>query len=226
MDSGITPKHALISLGSVLVVLAAMYALIQYFGLNDVQGAVARAGVWAPLVLIVAKASTIVIAPLSGSPLYPLAGALFGFWKGFFIVLTGDALGSIISFYISRFFGRTIAEKMLGSEQGYISKALAMMGTVKGFFMVRLCFISAPEIAAYGAGLTRLHVVPFIGINTLLGAIPVLLLTKMGTYIAAGSWWSVPLTFGVNFVVALVGVVLFNYFLNKESQEGTEKTSA
>lgn len=209
MDTGLTNRHIIFSLTSLVLIFAGLYWLFSYLGLADVQAAIERSGIWAPLVFVLAKASTIVIAPLSGSPLYPLAGALFGFWKGSLLLILGDTLGGTMAFFLSRAFGRRIAERMMGEEKQFLAEALRMMGTVKGFAIARFCFLPAPEIVTYGAGLTRLPFLPFFIINTFFNAIPALILAYAGSLIGSDTWWLFPLIFIVFGSVFTLGAIQF-----------------
>lgn len=165
-------------------VIAALYFFFRVVDIAEIQLHIKEAGVWAPLILIAAKASTIVIAPLTGSPLYPIAGALFGFWQGFFLLIIGDMVGGSIAFWLSRFFGRGLAERLLGSgNEGLMSKALEMMGSVRGFFLARLGFITFPEVPAYAAGLSRIPFIPFLLIYTVVGAFPTAVTTGIGAFL-------------------------------------------
>ncbi|MEK7135121.1 MAG: VTT domain-containing protein [Patescibacteria group bacterium] len=111
---------------TVLVIIAIAY----FIDLSSVKVWVEQAGVWGPLVFILLKTSTIVIAPLSGSPLYPLVGLLFGFWPGFLYVVVGDALGYSIAFLLSRIFGKKLINKFLSNqEEGTLGKVIAHAGT-------------------------------------------------------------------------------------------------
>lgn len=177
--------------------LVLIFCAVRYVDLAEVRRVIDAAGVWGPLVLIAAKASTIVIAPLSGSPLYPLAGAIWGFWKAFGLLVIGDAIGSTVAFYISRLFGKGVAERMMGGEPGILAEALELMGTVRGFMLARLAFASFPEIAAYGAGLTKIGYMPFIIIHTSVSLLPNAILTALGAFLVEGG--------GPGFFVGLFG---------------------
>src|SRR3989344_5240234 len=63
-------------------------------------------GILAPIIFVLLKISTLVIAPLSGIPLYFIAGSLFGNFNGLILSLLGDALGSVVCFLLSRFYGQ------------------------------------------------------------------------------------------------------------------------
>ena len=85
--------------------LVAIITLALFVDIGSLRIWVEGAGVWAPLVFIILKVSTIVIAPLSGSPLYPLVGLLFGFWPGILYVALGDFIGYTTTFFIGRKLG-------------------------------------------------------------------------------------------------------------------------
>lgn len=219
METGVTPRQLITSLVSLVVIFGGLYFVFRYFGLDQVQETIENAGLWAPLILIIAKAATIVIAPLSGSPLYPVGGALFGFWKGTLILLIGDVLGGVVAFFISRIFGRHIVEKLLGkSEEQFLSRALKMMGTVKGFLVARICFMPLPEVVAYGAGLTRIHFVPFILIYSAISIIPIAVLAGAGSVLTMGTWWVLPLAIIGGVIVLPIGFFIFRSMLNEWDQ--------
>ena len=173
-------RTASINLLLALASLGALFALISFFGPERIELWVQNAGPWAPIVLVLAKISTIVFAPLSGALLYPLAGTLFGFWEGLLLVLLGDAIGSSIAFWISRLYGRTVVDHLLGKDSSLLGRVLGLIGTPRGFFITRIFFIMGQDLMSYAAGLTRLSYVPFILIHTAVGIVPTILLTWFG----------------------------------------------
>lgn len=174
-------KDLVFSIVGLIVIFGGLYLFFRVFDVDTVRAYIENAGVWAPLILVAAKASTIIFVPLSGSPLYPIGGALFGFWKAFFLLFTGDMIGGAVAFFISRYFGRALALRLIGSQTNLVSQALTMMGTVRGFLLARLCFISFPEIPAYAGGLSKIPFLPFILIYSIIGAIPTALVTGLGS---------------------------------------------
>lgn len=158
-------KDLIGNVATLVLVFVAILTVFYAFDLSDVRSFVDRFGIWAPVVFALTKASTIVFAPLSGSPLYPAAGALFGFWKGFSIIMLGDILGGSITFYISRTYGVRIAERFMKSEASLMRKVLDQLGTLKGFIFARLCFSPMPEIICYAAGLTKMSFWRFIVVH-------------------------------------------------------------
>lgn len=192
-----------------LLALGGLVLIVKTWGNDSLQQWVTSAGPWGPIVLVGAKASTIVFAPLSGALIYPLAGALFGFWKGLVLCILGDAIGGAIAFQLSRRFGRGIVERMVGDET-LLAKILTLMGTVRGFLITRLLLITAQDIVAYAAGLTKLPFLPFILIHVGVSLVPTALLTASGSLLLGGSVLNLGLIF---FAMSLVGGVSMFLFL-------------
>ncbi len=193
---------------TVLVILA----IALFVDLDSVKIWVERAGVWGPLVFILLKISTIVIAPLSGSPLYPLVGLLFGFWPGFLYVLIGDAIGYSLAFMLSRVFGKKLIAKFISDqEEGMLAKVVSHVSTPKGFFHAALTFFAMPEILAYGAGLTRLPYPYFISIMVPITALGSALFVFIGSLLSPSSE-SILIGFGLpllGMIAVLIGGSLF-----------------
>src|SRR3989344_5730604 len=169
--------------------LIGVLAIAFYFlDIEEMRVQIERAGLWAPLLFIFAKATTIVVAPLGGSPLYPIAGALFGFWKGIFLLVSG----------------------------------LEMMGTVKGFFIARVCLAAFPELASYAAGLTKLRFLPFIVIYSVIGIAPALVGVSLGSLLAEGRDGYV-LGFAALLagVLTVGGIAAFGWYARKKHLELT-----
>src|SRR3989338_7758109 len=110
------PTEQINLIGVGLTVLA-IILLSLFIDIGSLKIWVERAGVWGPLIFILLKITTIVIAPLSGAPLYPVVGILFGFWHGALYVEIGDFLGYTIAFSISRLYGRKMVDKFISSKE-------------------------------------------------------------------------------------------------------------
>lgn len=199
---------------TVLVILI----LIFFFDIDSVKVWVEKAGIWGPLVFILLKTSTIVIAPLSGSPLYPLVGLLFGFWPGILYVEIGDAIGYSLSFWISRIFGKKIVSKFItNKEEGIMTKVINHASTPKGFFQACLTLFAMPELLSYGAGLTKLSYWRVISIMVPISAVGSALFVFIGSVLDPNNQ-SVLIGFGlpiVGIVAMLIGGTLFAKSLKK-----------
>ncbi|PIR82396.1 hypothetical protein COU20_02640 [Candidatus Kaiserbacteria bacterium CG10_big_fil_rev_8_21_14_0_10_59_10] len=206
-------------LGLAIVLLGIIF-LIRYFNFDAIQARIETAGVWAPALLVLAKAATIIIAPLGGSPLYPLGGALFGFWKGTALLILGDAIGGAVAFFLARVFGRGLVERMLGKSENLLAQSLELMGTARGFLTVRVSFILFQELSAYGAGLTSLPFYTFIFIHVLVGVLPTAFLSALGAvFVAERGVWVILALSGASIGLAFLGLTIFMRMLAKYRAE-------
>lgn len=219
-------KDVLVNLGVLIVGLGSLYLAVKVWGPEEMRAFVESAGPWAPLAIIAAKTSTIVFAPLNGSFIYPLAGTLFGFWKGFALVAIGDMLGATIAFFVSRRFGRAAVDKMLGSNTGLLRHILETIGTVRGFFITRFLLLTTQDIMAYAAGLSRIPYLPFIVIQATASAIPAAVMTYLGESLlenpSAGGIGLIFLGSSIIGVISVVGFLWFNRKLLFEEKEETK----
>jgi len=78
---------------------------------------VAQLGPWGPLMLITINAAQIVFAPLPGYVMQAAAGYLYGpLWGGIWGAV-GLVIGAMLAMGLSRYFGRPIVERLVGSER-------------------------------------------------------------------------------------------------------------
>lgn len=148
---------------SVAVVMLLIVAVSFFIDVTTLKSFVLEAGIWAPIVFILLKILTIIIAPISGGPLYPLVGLFFGFWPGILYVAIGDLVGYSGAFLISRYFGKSAVDRLVSSnENGLMARMVEKIGTSKGFFQACITCFALPELLSYAAGLSRLAYWKFI----------------------------------------------------------------
>jgi len=178
-------KEKIIEIVWFLVVLALFVVSIKMLRSGTLQSQIISFGIWAPIILIILKSSTLIIAPLGGTPLYLLAGAVFGNVNGLVLVLVGDILGSTVCFYLSRIYGVKILSFFVGSQNvERVLNTVDLLKNTKSFTKARLGFISLPELLAYASGLSKINFWKFTIINTLF-YIPVdIVLVFFGSQIA------------------------------------------
>jgi len=126
-------------------------------------------GIWAPVIFVLLKISTLVFAPLGGMPLYFIAGGLFGKLTGFLLAMLGDTLGSIICFLLSRYYGEKVV-KVFAGENIFkkIVSTVAVLKDKKSFIKARISMMIMPEILSYASGFSRIKFSTFFIINFLL----------------------------------------------------------
>lgn len=207
-----------------LIVLVLIVGIGSFFiDLEVLKRIIEGAGVWAPILYIIAKMSVVVFAPLSGIALYVFSVPLFGFWNGLLYSFIGDLIGATITFYLSKFFGKPVVEYFAGkSNMKYIDAALNTLSNKKGFFSLRLATITTPEIASYAAGLTKLRFVDFIFIHMAVDLIPIIVMTVPGLIFAQELpvWISVALI-SVAVIVSIVSFIFFLRMIKKEAAKNS-----
>ena len=217
-----TIQNVVMLLGVVAIIVVGSF----FISIEQLGALVGRIGIFGPLLLIALKASTIVFAPLSGAPLYPLAGALFGPWRGFFYIVLGDMLGAVISFFISRLYGRAVVARFLSKGNlAFLETALSYMSSLKGFLIARIIFSPLPEVASYGAGLTSLPFLPFFVIHSVVGLVPAAILVWFGASLGVAQG---PLGLLVILLVgsaaAGLGVLIFFKFIQPRALRAAAET--
>src|SRR3989344_7202927 len=100
-----------------LVIIILLFIVsVQMIKSGSLANQIDSFGILAPIIFVLLKISTVVIAPLSGTPLYFIAGSLFGNFDGLILSLLGDFLGSTVCFFLSRFYGHKIVETLVGNR--------------------------------------------------------------------------------------------------------------
>ena len=200
----------------IAIAVGVAYFVTVKVGIDNVRYAVEQAGFFGPFIIILLKATTIVVVPLGGTPIYPIAGAIFGFWKALGITLIGDAIGATIAFYISRFFGASILHFFMSKNQmPIIQKIIEKTAEPKTFWKARIFFTGFPELFAYASGLTKVSYFTFIFAYLSIHAIVATLLVLFGHLLVAGNIKVIILVGIISSLLALVGVFWFHTDLAK-----------
>lgn len=203
-------KDALKNLLFLALTIGFLYFVTVKVGVDNIQETVSAAGIYAPLVVIFLKATTLVIVPLGGAPLYPIAGLLFGFFPGLLVTLIGDIVGSTVAFYISRVFGRSILKFFMSREHHpMIERLITHMGEKKTFVRAKIFFVGFPELFAYAAGLTPISYLFFITVHISIHAVSAALLVAFGDVLVSGNILAIV---GVTVVTSLLAVSGAWYF--------------
>ena len=158
LEAGGSRWSALASLGGFLACGLVCYLVVQSIGLEQVQALVTSAGPLAPIVYVLLKAVTLVITPLTGSPLRLMAGVLFGYWEGVALSVLGGVLGGSINFWIARRFGRDVVTRLLGARTlARVEPMLDKLGNWKALALARMFVAPLWDVLSYAVGLTRLR---------------------------------------------------------------------
>lgn len=144
--------------------------------LFNIQNYISGAGIWGPIVYILAMVIAIVIAPIPSSPLAIFAGNVFGVWFGMLLTMIGATLGATIAFYIARFFGRPIVVKFVSKEKlEKVEHYFSERNLVFAIFLLRLVPLPFFDAVSYAAGLTHVSFRGF-ALSTVFGLVPLVFL--------------------------------------------------
>lgn len=135
-----------------------------------------NAGPWTPVVYVLLKAATYVIAPLSGTSIKLASGALFGVWEGLLLSVIGDTLGSALNYWIARVFGRAGIKKFAGKKSlAQVDHVASKVATWRILLGARLILSFMYDFISYAAGLAKFRFGQFVAVSAL-GGIPISLL--------------------------------------------------
>ena len=203
-------RELLTSLLFLALAIGVAYFVTVTIGIESLRESVVDAGWYAIALVVTLKATTIVVAPLGGSIIYPVAGAAFGFWPGLALTLLGDAIGSTIAFFLSRLFGRSILKFFTATSQtSTIDAVLVELNDKKTFAKARVYFAGFMDLFAYASGLTKIPYWYFIVVHIAVHA-PVAALYVLFGELLVSSQWYIAVPFALVFtLLAIVGASRF-----------------
>jgi uncharacterized membrane protein YdjX (TVP38/TMEM64 family) len=174
-------KQVIQACASLVFFVGLLIFCANLISMENARERIIRAGAYGPMVLIVLKASTNVIAPLGGNPIYLSAAPLFGFTLGFVSLIIGDLTGYTLSFYLSRLVGRRVAHLFFSDEQiGQLDQKIPDVSNWKSVLVLAGLFISFSDFASYGAGLTPIPFWKFFLIIAPVVVVKILVLMILG----------------------------------------------
>lgn len=154
-----------------LVVVGASLAVQLSGGLSreGVQSFVDGAGLWAPVVYVLAYA-LLTVAFFPGSILTVAGGAVFGSVLGTVLTVVGASLGATAAFLVGRRIGRSSVEALAGARVAKVDDWLTRRGLVAVLY-TRLLPILPFNALNYVAGVTGVRLRDYV-IGTVVGIIP------------------------------------------------------
>lgn len=166
-------------------------------------------GIFAPIIYIV----MFTVVPLTLFPDAMIAitgGMIFGMYYGTIFTIIGAVTGATLSFFIARYLGREIVEKLIKGKASYFENGIEKNGFLL-ILILRLIPLVPFDIISYGSGLSKIKYKDFI-LATAIGVIPgVLVYINLGD--KALDIRSPQFFIAVGFLIALF---LFSYFMKKK----------
>lgn len=221
MDSQSLPLPSTREVVKNAIVLAAIvglaYVVTILIGVERLREFAMAAGVYGAIAVVVVKMTTIIVVPLGGGLVYPIAGAVYGFWVGWGLTLLGDFLGFTIAFFLSRGFGRPLARFFIPvSQWPTFERILAKSSSWKTLLKARIAFSPVPELFAYAAGLTSVRYSLFIIVMLALQLPGTALFTVFGDLLLSGDPLFLGLAAGAGLILMVGGGLLLHRDLARD----------
>lgn len=149
-------KHIRQWLLILIIFFAISRAIAQAIGVDEIRDFVDHYPVWAPFVIIVIKAASVVFAPLSGSATYVIAGTLFPIREWLIYMTIGNLIGICTTYYLWNKFWLTIIRWMFGTsgvEQTH--SIIDRIRQPKTFVIARFVLFPLEDLINYVAGMAK-----------------------------------------------------------------------
>jgi uncharacterized membrane protein YdjX (TVP38/TMEM64 family) len=157
----------------VLLILGYIFPL-QFFGSQEaIREFVNQFGIFAPVAFIILQILQVVLTPLSHYTISVAGGFIFGTWQGFIYNWIGRIIGTAISFYLGRIFGRKIIQhvvkpKTMQKYDYYFNKGKLLL------FLAYFLPLFPDDEISYLAGFSSLNpriFIPIMAIGHLSGSL-------------------------------------------------------
>ncbi len=166
----------------VIALAVGLPVLVGAFGGGELlRGLVERAGPWAPLAYVAAKAAATVVAPLSGIPLKAASGALFGLVGGIGYSVLGDVIGGCVCFWATRYAGRGVVVRFAGTDgMARVDELASYSGGWRAVLFGRLVLSPVYNLVSYAAGSSKLPFWQYLAVTALGGIVHTGFLVSLG----------------------------------------------
>lgn len=145
--------------------------ILQNVDIDLARGYILSYGVWAPIVSFLLMILQSVVAPLPAFIITFANAGIFGWVKGAILSWSSAMAGAALCFYIAKFLGREVAEKLTSKTAlKKIDEFFDKYGKYAVLIARLLPFISF-DIVSYAAGLTSMGFLEFF-IATGIGQLP------------------------------------------------------
>ncbi|MBA7611289.1 hypothetical protein ES703_18509 [subsurface metagenome] len=181
----------------------------------------ASTGIKAPLAFIAVQAVQVIVFFIPGEVPQIAAGFMFGFWIGSLLSILGIALGSSVSFLLSRLLGVPFVYALFKREKVESVRKITQSTRARlSLFLFFLIPGIPKDILCYAAGLTPMKLHLFL-VLSMLGRLPGILGSAlMGDAAAARRWILAAAVLFFSILLFLIG-----FFLKGKIQAMLEKLS-
>jgi len=164
-----------------VILVSLSLAVTHYIGEDQIKQRVEEAWVWWPLVIILWKSLSIIVAPLSGTATYVIAGALFWFWKWNLYNLIGNAIGMTIWFWIWRTRWADAIHRLIWKKSALMVQELTnKLEDTKTFIITRIVLFPLEDLINFASGMSKIRYLPFLIISLLITSLVAMIWVWIG----------------------------------------------
>jgi uncharacterized membrane protein YdjX (TVP38/TMEM64 family) len=140
-------------------------------------------GAWSLMAFLLVQAAQVVAGPVPAAPVIVAGSALFGFWKGLALSMTGVVSGSVCAFLLGRRFGHPLLRVLHGEET--LARHHAIPTGSDGWWLLMVLLLPIPaggDAACAQAGMSSISLRRFILVVSI-GRLPG---TALAAFVGAG----------------------------------------
>ncbi len=194
------------------------YGWLSSFSQESFRDYIRSFGTWGWLVMLGLQFLQVFIALIPGEFVETAAGFAFGPVFGTLICYIGVAAASSVVFLLIRRFGIRLVEVFTSRDK---INELRFINTEKkrNYLIFFLFFIpgTPKDLLTYFVGLTDIKLGTFLAIS-LIARIPSVVTSTFGGHLlGVGEYWDAVILYGVTGVVSLIGLMVYNKFINRKN---------
>jgi uncharacterized membrane protein YdjX (TVP38/TMEM64 family) len=162
------------SIAVIVISVIGITFFVDVVGEDYLQEIVQSSGVYSPIIFVLLKAFIVLVAPVSGLAFLITAETLFGVVLGSIYLIIGITLGTQLSFFIGKTFGRPFALKYGGEK--LLSKIDTFIEEHRSASIITIILLMGSgvyEFAAYALGFTDIPQRKFFVIQVLVTSITI-----------------------------------------------------
>lgn len=155
-----------------LLLIGAIYLISENIPPEEIKSFIDSFGKLGVVVFILLMTSTNIIAPISNSPLLYVGYLSFGrdvIW----MLAAANFISMVTNYWISRFWGRGIVEKLVGKGNMHKVDAVTKEYGLAALLFLRIFQAGLGDFVSYAAGLTSISFIPYLVVS-LVGSLPAL----------------------------------------------------
>ena len=187
---------------------------------NDFEHFISGFGTFGLIVMMLIQIAQIIVAIIPGEIVEFVAGTIYGWFGGLVFCLIGIAIGQTIIFVAVRYFGKSFAEKIAGSEAIKKYKFLNNEKHLKSIIFLLYFIPGTPkDLLTYIVPLTNINICDFL-IITLFARIPsVVTSTYGGDAFASKDYLTLAIVYAAIILFSVGGVLLYRLFESKRKNK-------